>query len=120
MENRYIYAAVSIYTVHIHEKLNNIYIYIYIYAVVSNGKDQAMFLHTLTIRSSCRQKFVACPFVDEETNESYQFANRLNRLNGLAIYVDMYTDGQIVLVRQYAYIVRWRTSVFRWGSIHTS
>jgi hypothetical protein len=83
MENRYIYAAVSIYTVHIHEKLNNIYIYIY--AVVSNGKDQAMFLHTLTIHSSCRQKFVASPFVDEETNESYQFANRLNRLNRLAI-----------------------------------
>jgi hypothetical protein len=34
--------------------------------------------------SSCKRKTVVCPFVDEETNGSYQFANGLNRLNGLA------------------------------------
>jgi hypothetical protein len=29
----------------------------------------------------CKQKFVICPFVDEEDNGSYPFANRLNGLN---------------------------------------
>jgi hypothetical protein len=29
-------------------------------------------------------EFVVCPFVDEETNGSYLFANGLNRANGLA------------------------------------
>jgi hypothetical protein len=28
----------------------------------------------------CKWKFVACPFVDEETNESYPFASGLNGL----------------------------------------
>ncbi len=31
----------------------------------------------------CRQKFVVCPYVDEETNGSYPFANRLNVLADL-------------------------------------
>jgi hypothetical protein len=29
---------------------------------------------------------VVCPFIDEETNGSYLFANVLNGLNGLTIY----------------------------------
>ncbi len=41
---------------------------------------QAIFLIWFTIGSSCKQKFVVCPFVDKE---SYQFANGLHGLNGL-------------------------------------
>jgi hypothetical protein len=37
-----------------------------------------------TVCSSCKGKFVICPFVDEETKGSYPFANGLNGLNGLA------------------------------------
>ncbi len=47
---------------------------------------QAIFLHPFTISSSCIWKFVVLKFVDEKTNRSYSFANRLNelkRLNGL-------------------------------------
>jgi hypothetical protein len=36
------------------------------------------------ISTQCSQKFVVCPFIDEETNGSYPFANGLNRLYGLA------------------------------------
>jgi hypothetical protein len=35
----------------------------------------------VTVCSLCKQKFVVCPFVDEETNGSYPFANGLNGLN---------------------------------------
>ncbi len=42
------------------------------------------FPNPFSICSSCEQKVVVCPFVDEETNSSYPIANRLNRLNGLA------------------------------------
>jgi hypothetical protein len=37
--------------------------------------------------SACKWNFVVCPFVYEETNRSYPFANELNgldRINGLA------------------------------------
>jgi hypothetical protein len=38
----------------------------------SNGKrkteDHAIFLNPSTVCSSCKRKFVVCPFVDEETN----------------------------------------------------
>ncbi len=51
-----------------------LYLYFYLYAAVSNGKwkteAQATFLNPLTICSSCKRKFVVCPFVDEETNFS--------------------------------------------------
>jgi hypothetical protein len=58
----------------------SIYIYIYthsyIYAAVSNGKQktdaQVIFIDPFTIFALCKQKFVVCPFVDEETNGSYQ------------------------------------------------
>jgi hypothetical protein len=39
---------------------------------------QAIFLHPFTICSSCTRKFVVFPFIDEETNRSYPFANGLN------------------------------------------
>ncbi len=42
------------------------------------------FLNQFTVCSLCKCKFVVCLFFYEETNGSYPFANRLNRLNGLA------------------------------------
>jgi hypothetical protein len=41
---------------------------------------QAIFLNLLTVSPSCKRKFVVCPFVDEETNGSYPFADGLNVL----------------------------------------
>jgi hypothetical protein len=38
----------------------------------------AIFFNPLTICSLWKLKFVVCPFVDEETNGSYPFANGLN------------------------------------------
>jgi hypothetical protein len=38
---------------------------------------QLIFLHRFTICSSYKWKFVIFPFVDEETNRSYPFGNRL-------------------------------------------
>jgi hypothetical protein len=35
----------------------------------------AIFLNPFTICAFCKQKFVVCPFVCEETNGSYLFAN---------------------------------------------
>ncbi len=43
----------------------------------------AIFLNQIAVCSSCKQKFVVCPFVDEETNRSYPFADRL--INGRLI-----------------------------------
>jgi hypothetical protein len=43
----------------------------------------AIFLNPFTVCVPCKQKFVICPFVEEETNGSYPFvANGLKRLNG--------------------------------------
>jgi hypothetical protein len=47
-------------------------------------KTEAVFLHPFTVCSLCKQKFVVCHFVDEETSGRYPFANGLNWLNGLA------------------------------------
>jgi hypothetical protein len=51
---------------------------------MENGKQkieaQVIFLNPFTVCSSCKQKFVICPFVDEETNESCLFTNGLNGL----------------------------------------
>jgi hypothetical protein len=41
-------------------------------------KAQAIFLNPFTVCSSCKRKFVVCPFVDKEPKESYPFANSLN------------------------------------------
>jgi hypothetical protein len=50
----------------------------------SNGKckteAQVIFLNPFTVCSSCKQKFVICPFIEKETNGSCPFLNRLNGL----------------------------------------
>ncbi len=46
---------------------------------------QAIFLNPFTVCSLCKQNFVVCPFVDEETKSSYPFANGLNGLAHLWI-----------------------------------
>jgi hypothetical protein len=45
----------------------------------------AIFLNPFTVCSPCIEKFVVCPFVDEETNGSYPFANRLKGLVNLCL-----------------------------------
>jgi hypothetical protein len=61
-----------------------IYLYTYIFNAVSNGKRKAkakrFFLKLFTVCSSYKWKFVVCPFVNEETNGSYPFANGPNGL----------------------------------------
>jgi hypothetical protein len=48
-------------------------------------KAQAIFLNSFTVYSSYIQwKFVVCSFAGEEKNGSYQIANGLDGLNGLA------------------------------------
>jgi hypothetical protein len=51
--------------------------------------DPAFFLNPFTICSSCNRKFDLCPFIDEETNGSYPFANGLNGLNLLKALLDV-------------------------------
>jgi hypothetical protein len=50
-----------------------LYFYLYLYAAVSTGKRkteaQETFLNLLTVCSSCKQKFVVCPFVHKEQME---------------------------------------------------
>ncbi len=43
-----------------------------------NGSP-GIFLNPFTICSSCKRKFVVCPFVDKERNKSCLFANELKR-----------------------------------------
>jgi hypothetical protein len=50
---------------------------------------QAIFFNPFTVYSSCKQKFVICPFVDEETNGSYSFVNGLKGLNGLVLLTSL-------------------------------
>jgi hypothetical protein len=57
-----------------------VYIYIYIYMLLFQTEAQTIFLNPFTICSSGYRMFVACPFVDEETNGNYLFANGLNGL----------------------------------------
>jgi hypothetical protein len=45
---------------------------------------QAIFINLYAVCSMSKRKFVDGSFVDEETNESNPFADRLNGLNGLA------------------------------------
>ncbi len=86
----YIYISISlfvyIYVMYMYMDMY-MYIYKYIYAAVSNGKQKnrspVIFLNPFTVCSSCRRKFVVCPFVYEERNGSLHL-NRLNGLNGLA------------------------------------
>ncbi len=48
-------------------------------SIVFGSVSDNIFLHPFTICSSCKQKFVLCPFVYEETNGSYPFENIRNR-----------------------------------------
>jgi hypothetical protein len=53
------------------------------------------------------EKFVVRPFVNEETNGSYQFASRLNGLNGLAHLLWLPEDGEhpcLALFIDYAHL----------------
>ncbi len=43
------------------------------------------FLNPFTICSSCEQKFVVRPFVEEETYKNYMFAIEVKGLNGLNV-----------------------------------
>jgi hypothetical protein len=54
---------------------------------------QVIFLNPFTVGSSCKRKFVICPFVYKETNVSYPFANRLNRLNRPAHLWKLFCNG---------------------------
>ncbi len=54
---------------------------------------KAIFLNPFAVCSSCKRKFIVCPFADEETKESYPLVNGLYRL---AMYVCKY-------IREYAY-----------------
>ncbi len=58
-----------------------------------NGKQkteaQATFLNPFTICSSCEQKFVVSPFVEEETYKNYMFAIEVKGLNGLNVFTNI-------------------------------
>ncbi len=70
----------------------DIYIYIYISTIYqclyisfhfkqkAENRSQVIFLNLVPVCSSCKRKFVVCPFVYEEKNVSYLFANGLNGL----------------------------------------
>jgi hypothetical protein len=63
-------------------------------------KSQMIFLNPFTTCSSCEQKFAVCPFVGEETNGIYLFANMLNRLKrlyGLALHC-VFVYGYCILL----------------------
>jgi hypothetical protein len=65
-------------------------IYIYLHDAISNVKwkteAQTITLNLFTVCSSCKGKFVVCPFVYEETNGSYPFSNGLKGLADLYLY----------------------------------
>jgi hypothetical protein len=48
-------------------------------SIVFSSVSNNIFLNPFTICSSCKQKFVLCPFVYEETNEGNPFENIRNR-----------------------------------------
>ncbi len=61
---------------------------------------QAIFLNPCTVYSLCKRKFVVCSFVDEKTNGSYQFTNRLNGLNGLVHLCVIVITGELTAVKR--------------------
>ncbi len=90
---------------------------IYIYATVLQKKikwktkDLAIFLNSFTVCSSCKGKFVVCPFVDEEINRIYLFAKGLN---GLAyLWMDMIVNPFYLSI-QNAFLF----SVLVWGLLY--
>jgi hypothetical protein len=52
---------------------------LWIFTKKSNGKRKPKWFSLI-----CLRKFVTCPFVDEEINGSYPYANGLNGPNGIA------------------------------------
>ncbi len=62
----------------------------YLYDAISNVKRkteaQTIILNLFTVCSSCKRKFVVCPFVYKETNGSYPFSNGLRGLAHLCLY----------------------------------
>ncbi len=58
----------------------------YIYKLPFRRKmeDQAISLNLYTNCTSCKRKFVICPFVDKEILGSYTFTNGINGPHGLA------------------------------------
>jgi hypothetical protein len=54
--------------------LYSVYVYVY---MLRKKEAQAIFLNPLTVCLLCKWKSAVCPFIDEETNRSYPFANRL-------------------------------------------
>ncbi len=60
------------------------YTYTYTYCHFKRKTEvQTFFFNPFTVCSLHKRKYFVCPFVDEETNGSYLFANRLNGQNGL-------------------------------------
>jgi hypothetical protein len=56
-------------------------IYKYIWPFQMENRSPCNFpVNPFIVCSSCKRKFVVCPFVYEETNRSYPFANGLNGL----------------------------------------
>jgi hypothetical protein len=53
-----IYVDIDIYILHFMKK-----------KIICKTEAQAIFLNPFTVRSSCKRKFIVCPFVDEETTE---------------------------------------------------
>ncbi len=90
---------------------------------------QGIFLYPFTVCASCKLKFVICPFVDEETNKSYPFANGLsglNLLNRLKGFAHLWKLPRNVLKYKDNFILRGKLSyifpnhfenVIGWGKI---
>ncbi len=76
----YIYIYIYIY-IHIYVDIYGIYLYgyirLYMLPFQRETEAQLIFLNPFTICTSCKQKFVVCPFVYEETNGCYLIANGL-------------------------------------------
>ncbi len=53
---------------------------------------EAIFLNPYMVCSSCQPKFGICPFVDEETHGSYQFANGLKQTKGTCPSTQIYIN----------------------------
>jgi hypothetical protein len=58
----------------------DVYVYLFIYAATIESGPSDFSKSVFTIYTSRKQNFVVCPFLDEETNIGYLFANRLNGL----------------------------------------
>ncbi len=72
-------------------------IYKYMYREMASWHH--MYNNPLSISSLCKWKFVVCLFVDKETNQSYPFANGLNRLNRL-VHLWIYQSWALEMMKQ--------------------